>query len=395
MKLAVVATHPIQYQAPWFRALTGHEGIDLQVYFCHRATAKDQAGAGFGVEFDWDTSLLDGYEYRFLENVSQRPSLDRFNGLDTPAIKDILSADRPDAVIVNGWNYRGAWQTIRACWSFKIPVMVRSDSHLLTERSLQKQLAKWPLYRWFIPRLDACLPVGTRSRDYFLHYGAKPDRIFTIPHAVDDLFFAREASRWGPDRHDLRERWGLPGDSVVFVFAGKFIEKKRPMDFVRAITAAFKAEPRVAALMVGDGPLRPACEEFARTAGAPISFAGFLNQSEIAQAYVAGDALVLPSDGGETWGLVVNEAMSCGLPCLVSDRVGCGPDLIASQRTGDVFQMGQIDQLSNLIELWAAQPDRVREMGNTAKERIRFTSVDEVVTQTYLAVQTVAARNRQ
>src|SRR5206468_2285855 len=96
-------------------------------------------------------------------------------------------------------------------------------------------------------------------------------------------------------------------------------------------------DARVVGLMVGDGPLRDQCESLVEDTDVPIRFTGFLNQSEIVQAYLAADALVLPSDGEETWGLVVNEAMSCGRPCIVSDCVGCGPDLVAPGTTGFVF----------------------------------------------------------
>ena len=115
-KIAVIATHPIQYQAPWFRALAERPEVDLEVLYCHRATPQDQAGAGFDVEFDWDVSLLDGYEHRFLRNVARKPSLNGFAGLDTPELSDIVRTENFDAVIVNGWNYKSAWQAMRACW---------------------------------------------------------------------------------------------------------------------------------------------------------------------------------------------------------------------------------------------------------------------------------------
>src|ERR1700730_13056179 len=123
MRLGILATHPIQYQAPWFRALAAQSEVDLRVLFCHKATPQEQALAGFGVEFDWDRSLLDGYEHSFLRNVASRPSVDRFRDLDTPEIREIISSGRFDAIIVNGWNYRSAWQAMRACWHTGTPLM--------------------------------------------------------------------------------------------------------------------------------------------------------------------------------------------------------------------------------------------------------------------------------
>ena len=119
--------------------------------------------------------------------------------------------------------------------------------------------------------------------------------------------------------------------------------------------------------MVGDGPLRVACEALVREQNLPIRFAGFLNQSKITEAYVASDALALPSDGGETWGLVVNEAMACGRPCIVSDRVGCGPDLVIPQKTGSIFRLGDVTALANSMLGIADNPERVISMGVEAR----------------------------
>jgi glycosyltransferase involved in cell wall biosynthesis len=377
-KCAVLTTHPIQYQTPWFRALASHPEIDLDVWFCHKATPQEQAAAGFGVEFNWDMPLLEGYRHRFLRNIAAQPGVAGFAGLDTPELTEIIERGRYDAVMVNGWHYKSSWQAMRACWRTKTPVMMRSDSHLNTYRPVLKRAAKWPLYRWFIPKLDACLPVGQWSQEYFLHYGAPAERVFIVPHAVDLNYFQKKSETLENHRDSWRRQWDIEPNAVVFLFVGKFVENKRPLDFARAVAGAAKVNNRIVGLMVGDGPLRSSCEAFVRQSKSPISFAGFLNQSQISRAYLAADALILPSDG-ETWGLVVNEAMACGLPCFVSDRVGCGPDLIVQDITGAVFPMGQTNKLAELITKYAAEPSRLSAMGQRAKEKVQGSSVDTAV----------------
>src|SRR6266404_3034477 len=229
-KLAVVTTHPIQYHSQWFRALGEHPQMDLDVLYCHQATPGEQAKAGFGVEFDWDVPLLDGYQYRFLKNISSKPSVGSFRSMDTPEVRDLIIEDRYDAVLVNGWHYKSAWQAIRTCWKRGLPVMVRGDSHLRTERHPLKTAVKELPYRYFINKFDACLAAGKWSTEYFIRYGARPDRVFLVPHAVDavsddELRFA--ASR----RLEFRKRWRLNESEIVFAFVGKFTEKKRPLDF--------------------------------------------------------------------------------------------------------------------------------------------------------------------
>lgn len=386
-RLAIVATHPVQYQACWYRAMTSHPGLEPDVFFCHRATARDQANAGFGIEFEWDTQLLEGYSFRFLNNVSKRPSPSTFRGTDTPEIQRILQEGHYDAVLVAGWHYKSAWQAIYGAWRSGIPVLVRGDSHLYTKRSPTKLLVKKAVYRTVIPRFDACLAVGKWSRDYFLQYGADPQKVFTVPHCVDEALFGGDCD----NAKSLRRAWRLQLDlsetQCVFLFSGKLISKKRPLDFIAALALAHQRAPKVAGVIVGDGTLRSACEALAQQTSTPIHFAGFLNQTEIRQAYAGCDVLVLPSDGGETWGLVVNEAMTAGRPCIVSDQVGAGPDLIESGLTGDVFEMGNVPALARLMDRYTSNIDVTRSMKAAVKERIKAYSVQVAVEGTRQAVE--------
>jgi glycosyltransferase involved in cell wall biosynthesis len=392
--LAIVTTHPIQYQSEWYRALAAHPDLDVHVYYCHQATPAEQAGAGFGVEFEWDVPLLSGYSYTFLKNVADPPGHGRFDGFDTPEISGIIRRREYDAVMVNGWHYKSAWQAIWACWRAGVKVAVRSDSHLHTRRSVAKRLMKRCVYPRFIRRFDGCLAVGKWSKEYFLHYGAEEERIFLVPHAVNDSFFHLESERLQPLYAELRKNFGLDENAAVFMFAGKFIEKKRPMDFVRAIERASRKDPRVQGLMVGDGSLRAECEQFINARRIPVRFAGFLNQSKIASAYVACDALVLPSDGGETWGLVVNEAMACGRPCIVSDQVGCGPDLVLPDETGAVFPFGEVEILSEIMAEMAANPELMSGMGGEARRRLQSYSIPVAVEGVIQCVKTVVGAKR-
>jgi glycosyltransferase involved in cell wall biosynthesis len=391
MRLAIVTTHPIQYQAPWFRALAAEPGLNLEVFFCHRATARDQAEAGFGVAFEWDASLLDGYSHQFLRNVANRPGLDRFTGLDTPDLARMLAWGQFDGVLVSGWNYKSAWQAFWACWRTGTPALVRGDSHLRTRRSLAKQVFKHVAYRAFIPRFDACLAVGRWSADYFRHYGARSNRVFFVPHVVDEPWFEAQRVQSEIQRTALRRSWSLDQDATVFLFVGKFLEGKRPLEFVRAIEVASSLNSRVVGLMSGDGPLRETCQAYVAANQVPVSFTGFLNQSQIVGAYVAADALVVPSVA-ETWGLVVNEAMICERPCFVSEQVGCGPDLILEGKTGAIVPVENVSALGALLAQYSGDRPRLYAMGQAAREHLDGYSIRAAVDGVLEALETVRRR---
>jgi glycosyltransferase involved in cell wall biosynthesis len=376
-RLAIVATHPIQYYTPIYQALARHPEVAVEVLFAQRQNAAGQARAGFGVEFEWDTPLLQGYDFTFFPNRARHPDVGRFNGCHTPALAARIAGKRYDAVLLHGWASRSYLQAMRACWQTGTPVLIRGDSHLGTPRPLWKRLVKEAVYRRFIPLFDAYLWVGARAREYYLRYGASPDRLFFSPHCVDNEFFGARAAHFAGERGALRARWRVPPQAVCFLWAGKLIDIKRPMDFLLGIEHAVRRGAPVHALVVGDGPLRGQLESYAGTRQLPMTFVGFLNQSQMPTAYAAADVVVLP--GEETWGLVVNEAMASGRAAIVSDGAGCAPDLIVPHETGGVYPCGDADALAAEMSALGADGEMVRHMGCAAKKHIEAYSVARAV----------------
>ncbi|HWB10169.1 MAG TPA: glycosyltransferase family 4 protein [Pirellulales bacterium] len=348
LRLGILATHPIQYQVPWFRHLASR--FDLEVFFAYKQDAAGQSAAGFDVPFQWDVPLLEGYSYRWLRNVARSPGVARFGGCDTPELAGLIGAGRFDAFLVFGWNKKCFLQAVLACRRRGVPVLMRGDSQLATQRSRLKKAAKYLPYRWFLRRIDAHLFVGQRNRDYLRHYGVSDKRLFFCPHFVDNEFFASRAAAASAEGRSaqIRSSLGIPADAFVLLFVGKFVPRKRPADLIDALRRALESPGGrdVYAVLVGDGPLRGSLEQSAAACNGRVRFAGFRNQSELPAYYEAADALVLPSDASETWGLVVNEAMACGRPCLVSDAVGCGPDLVDNGLTGFRFALGDTATLA-------------------------------------------------
>lgn len=391
-RVGILATHPVQYYVPWYRRLA--ERVDLHVFYAYRQTQGGQAAAGFGVPFDWDVPLLEGYRHEFLDNRARHPDVSRFWGCHTPGIAHRIRAGRFDAFIVHGWAVRSYWQAMVACWWTGTPVLVRGDSQLSTARPRVWRALKVPIYRSFVPRFDAYLVVGERARAYLRRYGAPETRMFFAPHAVDNDFFERRSAVLRPQRAAIREQWGLAADATVFLFAGKVVARKRVDDFVQAVHQASTGRPRVWGLVAGDGPLRGTLESEVARRGWPVRFAGFLNQTEMPRAYAASDALVLPSDSSETWGLVVNEAMASGLPAVVSDAVGCGPDLVLPGETGVVFPCGGVDRMGSVLATLADAPLRLAEMGLRARNRVNLYSLDGAVDGTLAAIVSIERRRR-
>jgi glycosyltransferase involved in cell wall biosynthesis len=406
-RLAILATHPIQYFAPWFRHLATI--FDLEVLYAHRQDVRGQSAAGFGVDFEWDVPLLEGYPYRFLKNVSSSPGLQSFGGCDTPELYDLIRPENYDALLVLGWARKSFIQGILAARRNHVPVLLRGDSQLGTMRSYFKRAVKYVPYRLLLPRINAHLYVGKRNREYLRHYGVREERLFFSPHFIDNDFFATRAAKIRDQRAEIRRQWEIPDDAFCILFVGKFIPKKRPLDLVKAaqLLTTDNRLTNIHLLFVGSGELgdqlrahchvvfdaeksSPTFDLRSPTSGTKprASFAGFRNQSELPALYVAADVLVLPSDADETWGLVVNEAMACGVPAIVSDAVGCARDLIDEDSIGRTFPCGDVDSLAQqLINFRVVDRDALQ-------QKCEAYSIERATEGLQKAVEAITARKR-
>lgn len=426
MRLGILTSHPVQYHAPWFRALA--RVASVEVFYAHRQTAEEQGRAGFGVAFDWDVDLLSGYAHRFLRNVARRPGVNHYNGCDTPEIAEIIGAraaeregtpagagaDDPavagrgtgggrrfDAFLTMGWYLKAYWQGARVCRRAGIPVLVRCDSQLQTPRPLLKRLVMEVWQRRRLREFNGFLSVGVRNREYLEHFGVPPERIFFVPHFVDTDWFAAKAAAARARRAEIRAGWGAGERHRVILFVGKFIRQKRPEDLLRAVKRmrdhgqnhgegpVGPARSQVGDLVVvyvGSGELEGELRRFAAREKLRAHFAGFKNQSELPGCYAAADVLVLPSES-ETWGLVVNEAMACGIPAIVSDAVGCAPDLIEEGRTGFTFPVGDVAALAERLRTLARLRARGHDFGPALREKMERYSVQTAVRGTLEAVE--------
>lgn len=387
-RVAFVTTHPIQYQVPVFREATKNPDLDFEVLFCMIPDSKQQ-GDGFGVAFEWDIPLLEGYKYRVLNNVSPNPSVTVRDGCDTPEIYDVLKKEKFDAVIINGWVVKSCLQTLSACRKLGIPCIVRGEANILRPRAWWKQ---W-LHGILIRRYSAYLYIGESNKKFYLRHKAKEEQLFPALYCIENDRF-QPGDDYEERRTSFRNQLKIPHDETVFLFCGKLEEKKHPLELIQAFHKAREANPAGHLLIVGDGVLRQECEDYIAKHNLPVTMAGFLNQSEITNAYYASDCIVLASDHGETWGLVVNEAMAAGLPAIVSDQVGCNENLIQHGITGDFYPFGDWDQLSQKLAEFASGKHDLKAMGRNANQLIQKYSPAAAAEGIYNAAQYVTRSSR-
>lgn len=369
-RLAYFVSHPIQYQAPLLKHIAAQPEIALTVYFTSDFSVRGYLDEGFGVRVAWDTPLLDGYAYEFLPKLLFRNA--RLDRQISGGIFTRLKRGGFDAVWLHGYSSANCLQAMLASRILGIPVLLRSDSNLYDrERAGWKLAIKDAFFRLLRGGISGALACGTANRAYWQQYLGRQVPIFDMPYAVDNAFFQRESGKAAVDRERLRAELGLEPGRPIVLFASKLQGRKRCIDLVQAflrLPAALAETGRPYLLIVGDGEERAAIE--ASAGGDPaIRFLGFRNQSELPRFFDLCDLFVLPSIH-EPWGLVVNEAMNAGRAVIVSDQVGCQPDLVREGVNGWVFKALEVDALTRALAEAIASPERLERMGRESLRMI-------------------------
>jgi len=384
-RLAVLTSHPIQYQAPLFRALAEHPSIDLTVFFCSDHGAREYYDAGFRRMLKWDVPLTDGYDHRFLMNIAPAPSLSSPLGQINPSILYRLRRSEYDALLIHSYAKVSSLLGYLAARTRGIPILLRTESTLLRDRPWWVRVLKRAFLWALLKQTSACLYIGTRNREFFEHYGVGNGRLFPVPYAVE----SERLSAAPPEgRERVRRELGIDDDRLVILFCGKLIACKRPLDLVRALARA--GLRRATLLIAGDGELRPQVESEARRLNVDVRPAGFVNQEQLPAFYGASDCLVLPSEY-EPWGLVVNEAMACGLPIIASDKVGCAADLVRPRENGLIYRCGDMGALAEALHVVARDARRRRRWGRRSREIIGGCDYGADVEGIVAALEQVAA----
>ncbi len=347
-----VNSHPIQYFAPLYKYMN-FNGLKTKAWYCSDASIKGNRDRQFGVDIKWDIDLLDGYEYRFFKNNSWKPShFNGFFGLINLGMIKALFKEPKSVIVVHGWHYFTLAMILLLGKLKGHKVCVRCDNPLKHEShklGWKQQIKFFYLKKILFPRIDYFLYIGKQNKQFYKAYGAKEEQLVSCPYAVDNDRFRSEYNEIYDDKNQIKASLGIPVKDKVILFSGKYIDKKKPLDLLKAYKCI--ANSNIWLVLIGEGALRTEMENYIQENNLHrVILTGFVNQSKISKYYSIGDVFVMCSYLGENWGLSVNEAMNFNLPLVISDYTGCSSDLVKEGCNGYVFPVGDIDELSLNIE---------------------------------------------
>jgi glycosyltransferase involved in cell wall biosynthesis len=376
-RVLIVASHPVQYGAPLYRLMEKHSRLDIQVAYCSMQGVEAGFDAEFGKTFAWDIPLLDGYSWVQVKNNSPQPKLGSFFGLINLDLWQIITAKNFDAVIVyTGYTYASFWIGALAAKLTKKKFLFSTDASSMD----QKNKKKWKTFlkELLLPRIfklaDSVIVGSTLGKKIVSEFGVPEQQICLTPFAVDNDWWIAQSRQ--VSIHVVRQQWNIPEEATVLLFCAKLQPWKRPQDVLRAFAKANVTSSYL--IFAGDGELRRELENEVESLGVKnrVKFLGFVNQSELPAIYSAADLFILPSEY-EPFGVVVNEAMLCGCPTIVSDKVGSGYDLVKDGENGFIYPCGDINQLSTILQEFLQNRVRLKSMGTAATKSMETWSPSE------------------
>lgn len=311
-RLVILQTHPIQYYAPLYSLLARRGRIDVHVVYLTDAGSTRHVDELFGIQFSWDIPLLEGYAHTILQpgtSIQGRSFLQRSD----PRLEQVLEQLSPDWILTYGYANAFIWRALAWAKRRGIRTAYTSDSNLRDQRAGPRLLLKHALLRPFFCMQNLCFATSEANEAYLDHFGVAQGRIRRMPFAIDVRRFQEGAPHVGQRR------------KYDFIWAGKFIDLKKPSDFLRALAStAVGSSRQITAAIAGDGVLRNSLEAQAKSLprNCELEFLGFVNQKAMPKVLQSANTLVFTSDY-EPYGLIATEAAAAGLALVVAENIGC------------------------------------------------------------------------
>ncbi|MBP2047056.1 glycosyltransferase family 4 protein [Methanobacterium aggregans] len=346
IKIAIITNIPTPYRKKQWEYYSNCEYLDITVFYCANIE-KDRY---------WNVDSSEGIKEVFLRGISFRSF--HFN----PGVLKTVFQDF-DAFFVGGYGYPSVLMSIFALKLLKKPWVMIIDG--ICPLNLKKgNFIIEKIKKTLINGADAYFANGTVSAKYLEKYEVPPKKIFNQYMTVDVDYFVKKGNDASKFRSEIRKKYDINENSVVIMYAGRLIEHKGVQDLIKSVKNLKNRNINVKTLIVGEGNFKKELIKQSEDIREEVIFAGHVDPAEIYKYYYASDIFVLPTYD-DPWGLVVNEAMACGLPVIVTDATGCFLDLVKDN--GYIVKSHDICELSLSIE--KAMKNSVK-LGNNSYKQI-------------------------
>jgi len=372
-KIAYLVSHPIQYQAPMLKYIASNSDVDLEVLFQTDMSVTGYKDEEFNKKIYWDIPLLEGYKFKFLKTFSwDRNKLSFFSPICL-SIYSVIKNGNYDCIWIHGWGSFTNIMAILVAKKLNIKILMRGENGIhIPKRSHPLNFFKRKILLHLFKKIDFFLAIGTFNAKFYESYGIDRSKIIWMPYAVDNAFFQKWSSHYNSLVRIEKTKLGIDNEANIILYASKLTRRKNPLDLLLAYKNLIKTTPNdhPYLLFVGSGEMELELKRIVKIYNLDrVRFLGFMNQNELPKYYELCDVFVLPSST-EQWGLVINEVMNHSKPVIVSDEVGCGPDLIENNVNGFIFKCGDVSQLEICLSKLLANDIKKNQMSASSYQKI-------------------------
>lgn len=355
IKVAYFDNHPNQYRAPLLRLLSQQKNIDLKVFYYDNFGVQLKLDKDFGYKYLFDIDVTSGYKYKILNNFNLRflPGVLIFNPYFFTVLKQ-LKQEETKVIIFHSYFYPSSFALRFFKFYHQIPLIFYDESTNFKKRSGFKKWLRKKYLKWFYRGMDAILLPGVANLEHERALGVPNKKLFIANYTVDVDRFYKTCKRLSKKRN--KKVLGFKQEKLI-IFSGKYIKRKGIIYLLQAFKNLSKKYKNLGLVLIGDGPEKVKYQKFVHQnkIKSKVYLTGFINQKELPKYYKVGDVFVLPSIE-ENYGLVINEAMACGLPIITTKNVGAAYDLVKNGQNGFVVKSANSLELQKALEKVLAGP---------------------------------------
>ena len=356
-KYKVTLIHNIisPYRVPLFEGLSEHPSIDLFVYFCAK-THKERK---------WDILESDRYKYEILSGITLEIFGIKYH--INPSIISKLIKGKYDVVIIGGNTDFTTQAAFIISKLLKTPTILWSEGIESAQSLLGKVIS--PLTKYIVRNVDAVVVAGTMSRDFNIKNGARQEKIFIAPNIVDNEMFIKQSLKSKKEKERFKQELNIQNKKII-LFVGQLIKRKGVEYLLKAYKKIKNDYDDVCLVVIGDGVLKNELEDICiKEHIKDVRFTGWVSEEQKIIYYSIADLFVLPTLE-DVWGLVINEAMCCGLPVISTKAAGCAQDMIIPGENGFIVDAANIDQLYSSMKKIILDDEVAKKMGEKSLEII-------------------------
>jgi glycosyltransferase involved in cell wall biosynthesis len=371
-------SHFIQYKVPLFQRLAEIPDIDLTVYYYSDMGLVEKTDSDDIHAFKWDTPLTEGYRFKVLQNWLNEENwkLHNIRPYFNPAIISEIIRNKYDFIMIHSYQYPSDWLALIGGKIVRKKIFFYGDLYPPVNPSILRKIYRKIIHHSMVKSVDACLAIGSVAESVYRNEFTIPSKkIFMVPYAVDNKFFQIQCEHWKINKDIIKKEMGIDDDELIVLCVARMVPKKRHKDLIDAMARQSK---KARLMLIGNGPMMDEISIYCHQKLPKTILTGFINQTELPKFYAIADIFVLPSEY-EEYGLVLNEAMNCGLPIIATQGVASTYDLLYDHRNGYTFQSGDIDTLSILLGSLLSSKELRVEFGKKSIEIINLWSFKETI----------------